>query len=82
MRLVRSLVKEPVPVPLLVWLLDIVGLALVLQQTPRAETGMPPSKVISPPLVAVVLVMFDGCVVVTVGGSAFNVVNEPMSNCF
>jgi hypothetical protein len=45
----------------------IVGSADVLQQTPRAVTDAPPSLVILPPLVAVVLVIEDAAVVVSVG---------------
>jgi hypothetical protein len=45
----------------------IVGFADVLQHTPRAVTATPPSLVILPPLVAVVLVIEDAAVVVSVG---------------
>ena len=62
--------KEPPPVPLVVWLLFIVGLVLVLQQTPRAVTEAPPVAVTLPPLVADVVVMFETAVVVTVGFDA------------
>jgi len=72
---VRLLVKEPVPLPLVVLLLLVVGLADVLQQTPRAVTEAPPSEVTFPPLVAVVAVMPDTAVVVTVGREA-GVVND------
>ena len=41
--------KIPVPVPLLVVLSDVVGLALVDQQTPLAVISAPPSSVIFPP---------------------------------
>ena len=44
----------------------------MLQHTPRAVTVAPPSEVTFPPLVAVVWVIFDAVVVVTVG--RFNVV--------
>ncbi len=43
------------------------GLAAILQHTPFAVTESPPSDVTFPPLVAVVEVMEDGVVVVTVG---------------
>jgi hypothetical protein len=61
------LVKVPVPVPLVVWLSETVGLWLVLQHTPRAVTLAPPSAVTSPPDEAVVGVMLEAAVVVTVG---------------
>ena len=61
------LVKLPDPVPLSVQLSDVVGLAEVLQHTPYTVTEGPPSDVTSPPLVAVLAVMADAPVVVTVG---------------
>jgi len=57
----------PVPVPSEVLLSEVVGLAIVLQQTPRSVTEAPPSLVILPPLVAVVDVMELIAVVVSVG---------------
>ena len=42
-------------------------MAAVLQHTPLAVTEAPPSDVTFPPLVAVVEVMEDGVVVVTIG---------------
>jgi len=53
-----ALAKIPVPVPSIV-LVDkaVVGFTAVLQQTPRAVTGAPPSLATLPPLVAVVMVM-------------------------
>jgi hypothetical protein len=48
------LVKIPVPVPSVVLLLDVVGLAEVPQQTPLTVTVAPPSEATFPPLVAVV----------------------------
>ena len=61
------LVKLPVPVPSVVLLLLVVGLADVLQQTPLAVIGAPPSEVTFPPLDALVEVIEDTSVVVTVG---------------
>ena len=63
-----ALVKVPIPVPSVV-LVDkaMVGFSVVLQQTPRAVTAAPPSVLIVPPLLAVVLVMADMAVVVMVG---------------
>jgi hypothetical protein len=63
------LVKIPVPVPSVVLLLAVVGLAEVPQHTPLTVTVAPPSEVTFPPLVAVV---DDDAVVVpvvTVGGT-------------
>ena len=47
------LVKDPVPVPLDVFVeSEIVGLVVVAQTTPLAVMGLPPSAVMFPPLVA------------------------------
>ena len=73
------LVKVPVPVPSLVWLLAVVGLTEVLQHTPLAVTDAPPSDVIFPPLEAVVVVVEDTSVVVTVGAVVEEVVNSLLS---
>ena len=48
--------KAPVPAPFLVESFVTVGLGEVLQQIPLAVTGVPPSEVILPPLIAVILV--------------------------
>ena len=62
------LVNEPEPVPLLVLVVsDIVGLVLVLQQTPLAVTVLPPSFVIFPPLLPEVVVIDEILVVVKMG---------------
>ena len=61
------LVKVPLPVPSVVFESEMVGLAVVLQQTPRAIMDAPPSEVIFPPLVAVVVEMELNAVVVTKG---------------
>ena len=61
------LVKLPVPLPLLVELFAIVGLGLVLQQTPRCVTDAPPLLVMLPPEIAVVPVMLIIEFVSTVG---------------
>jgi hypothetical protein len=58
-----ELVNVPVPEPSVVLLFAIVGFTDVPQQTPRAVTGVPPSFVTLPPLVAVVLVIEDAAVV-------------------
>ena len=63
-----ALVNVPIPVPSVVLVgKAMVGLGVVLQQTPRAVTAAPPSALIVPPLPAVVLVMADMAVVVMVG---------------
>jgi len=64
---VRLLTNTPVPYPSVVLLSAIVGLGVVLQQTPLAATVAPPSDVTFPPLSAVVWVMFVTVVVVKVG---------------
>ena len=60
------LVKAPVPTPFLVESFVTVGLGEVLQQIPRAVTGVPPSEVILPPLIAVILVTEVATLVVNV----------------
>ena len=60
-------VKLPVPLPLVVWLVLIVGLWLVLQQTPLAVTVVFPSFVTFPPQVAELDVILLTVEVVTVG---------------
>ena len=72
---VMLLVNVPVPVPSTVLVVNaIVGLALVLQQIPLAVMVAPPSEVMFPPDVAVVVVMLLIVFVVTVG-IVVNVVN-------
>ena len=61
------LMKLPVPVPSLVWLPFTVGFCEVLQHTPRAVAEAPPLEVTLPPQIAVVDVMLDIVLVVTVG---------------
>ena len=63
------LVKLPVPVASDVWLSLTIGLADVLQQMPLAVTEAPPSFVTFPPLEALVEVIEDADVVVTVGAA-------------
>jgi hypothetical protein len=60
-------VNVPVPVPSVVLLSAVVGLAEVLQQTPLTVTVAPPSEVTLPPPEAVVEVMEEIVAVVTVG---------------
>ncbi len=57
---IPSLVHEPE---------DVVGLGEVLQQTPSAVTGDPPLDVTLPPPPAVIDVIFEIAVVVTVGAA-------------
>ena len=70
------LVNDPLPVPSTVLVVNaIVGLAVVLQQIPLAVMVAPPSEVMFPPDVAVVVVMLETTVVVSVGKVAPFVVN-------
>ncbi len=62
-----ELENEPRPLPSVVWLSVMVGLAEVLQQTPRAVTAVPFSAVTLPPEVAETLEMAVTAVVVTLG---------------
>ncbi len=62
-------VTSQVTVPLAVVLSAVVGLIAVLQQTPLAVTGAPPFEVTLPPLSAVVVVILEMAVVVTVGAT-------------
>jgi hypothetical protein len=64
---VRIEVKEPVPVPSDVWGSEIVGFIEILQHTPLAVTGEPPSLVTFPPEVADISVMMETAAVVTTG---------------
>ena len=66
-KFVIELVNSPVPEPSVVWLSATVGLADVLQQTPRAATVVPPPEVTLPPPDAVVEVIDVIVAVVTVG---------------
>ena len=61
------LAKFPVPEPSIVLLSAVVGFIEVLQHTPRAVTGVFPSKVIFPPLIAVKPPILLIAVVVSVG---------------
>ena len=67
-RPVRLLEKVPVPVPSRVLLSAVVGLAPVLQHTPREVTAAPPAGKAVPPLVAEVVAMKVTAVVVTISG--------------
>ena len=67
---VKLLVKLPVAAPSDVLLSEIVGVAPVLQQTPRAIMVRPLSSVILPPLIAEIFVIpFTADVVIK--GSSF-----------
>jgi hypothetical protein len=61
------LVKLPVPLPFVVWLLLTVGFCVVLQHTPFAVTFAPPEEVTLPPQVALVAVILLTVFVVTAG---------------
>ena len=65
-------VNVPPPVPLVVLVVSaIVGPDVVLQQMPRAITGVPPSELIFPPEVAGVAAIALAAVVVSVGSTGF-----------
>ena len=65
---VTVLVNAPAPVPTTIVLrLPTLGTSDVLQQTPRAVTGAPPSLVTAPPQRAVLIPVVTGTAVVTVG---------------
>ena len=67
-RPVRDELKVPIPVPLLVFVVkDMVGFELVDHTTPLAVTAEPPSELIFPPDVAVLVVMELADTVLTVG---------------
>lgn len=68
---VRELVKVPVPEPLLVLLLEMVGFRWVAQHTPLAVTGVLPDDDIFPPDMAVVCEM-EPMVLVVSWGTKFN----------
>lgn len=62
-----ELLKEPVPVPLDVLLLAVVGFCEVLQHTPLVVTDEPPSEITLPPDAAVVRVIMLTALVLIVG---------------
>ena len=73
---VMLLVNTPVPVPSTVLVANaIVGLIVVLQQIPLAVIVAPPSEVMFPPLVAVVVNIPLVAFVLNVGVAVINVVN-------
>ena len=65
------LVKTPNPLPSVVKGSAVVGLPVVFQQTPLTVTGDVPSLKTLPPLVAVVCVIAEGAVVVTIAGPGY-----------
>ena len=72
------LVNKPVPDPSVVFEFVIVGLAVVLQHTPRTVTNDPQSEVTFPPETAVVVVIDEIAVVVTEGRHiVVNVTSKP-----
>jgi hypothetical protein len=73
---VIELVNAPMPVPSVVLLFPVVGLADVVQQTPLAVIAAPPSLGMFPPLVPEVVVTADNEFVVKTGieARALNVV--------
>ena len=71
-----SLVKLPAPLPSRVSWSEMAGFSEVLQQTPLAVTGDPPSSVMFPPLLAEFAVMELTAMVSRVGSMADGVVNS------
>jgi hypothetical protein len=65
-----ELLKSPVPAPPARLASDVVGVPVVFQQTPRAETAPPPSFVMLPPVVAMVVEILVTAVVVSVANDA------------
>jgi hypothetical protein len=79
-RPVRDEVKLPVPEPSLVFVLkEIVGVGLVDHTTPLIVTAAPPSAVIFPPAVAVVVVIELADIVLTVGRTTGELVVKVIS---
>ena len=72
------LVKAPGPTPFLVESFATVGFGEVLQQTPLAVTGVPPSEVILPPLIAVILVTEVATFVVKVAKAGPDHIGTPV----
>ena len=69
-RPVRDELKLPVPEPSLVFVLkEIVGFVLVDHTTPLEVTAEPPSELIFPPEVALVVVMELADIVLNVGST-------------
>ena len=67
-RPLRDVLKLPVPVPLLVFVVkEMVGFVLVDHTTPLVVMEAPPSEVILPPVMAEVVVMELVNIVLTVG---------------
>ena len=64
---VTTLLKDPVPDPILTLLSAVVGLAPKAQTTPLSVIVPPPSAVTLPPSVALTAVIFVAAVVLTVG---------------
>ena len=62
-----ALIKLPVFVPSVDFVLAIVGVEVVLQQTPLAVIGNPPSEEILPPHNAELVVIFVAKLVVIIG---------------
>jgi hypothetical protein len=72
---VRLLTKLPIPVPLVVLELTMVGAVVVAQQVPLATMAAPPSEVMFPPEAAVVKVIAVTGTVVRTGIAIVPVVN-------
>ena len=74
----KELAKDPIPEPLVVLELNIVGVEVpLLQQMPLEVINEPPSPPIFPPEVAVVCITFStGLVVISIGTLGIPVVND------
>ena len=72
------LVKAPAPTPFLVESFVTIGFGEVLQQIPLAITGVPPSEVILPPLIAVMLVTEVATLVVKVAKAGPDHIGTPV----
>jgi hypothetical protein len=74
-----ALAYPPVPVPSVVFMFEMVGLVEVLQHTPLAVTGEPPSLTRMPPLEAELVVMAVTDVVVRFAftGTVVNRISAP-----
>src|SRR3954467_6711519 len=69
--------NAPIPLPPVALVLAVVGAGLVFQTIPFSVTGVSPSEIISPPLVAWSVFMLVTAVVVTLGIFGSMVTSHP-----